>query len=125
MGGGLFGTQLYLNIKCIIFSMFVIFIYYLPHPIGYRNNFIMVFLLGMSSYIILAWYDVLYDANDRLKPTLFGWLSKSFKPLEYQNEYNNLPLKTQKIIRTFDIIILFIVIITFLYPYIFVKSRRK
>ena len=122
MGGGLFGTPLYLNIKCIIFSLFVIFIYYLPHPISYNNNVVVVFLLGMSSYILLAWYDVLYDANDRLKPTLFGWLSKSFKPQEYQYEYNKLPLKTQKVIRTFDIVILSVVIFTFLYPY-FVKSK--
>jgi hypothetical protein len=120
MGGGLFGTSLYLNPKCLAFSLFIIFIYYLPHPKSPLHNYVMVFLLGVSSYILLAWYDVLYDANDQLKPTLLGWLSKSFKPLKYQNEYEQLPLKTKKIIRIFDIVILSVVFISFLYPF-FVK----
>jgi UDP-N-acetylmuramyl pentapeptide phosphotransferase/UDP-N-acetylglucosamine-1-phosphate transferase len=117
MGGGLFGTPLYLNIKCLIFSAFIISIYYLPHPVGAAHNFVMVFLLGTTAYILLAWYDVLYDANDRLKPTLLGWLSKSFKPQEYRDEYDKLPLKTQKIIRMVDIGVLAIVFIAFIYPF--------
>lgn len=117
MGGGLFGTPLYLNIKCLIFSAFVISIYYLPHPVGYAHNFVMIFLLGTTSYILLAWYDVLYDANDRLKPTLLGWLSKSFKPQEYRDEYDKLPLKTQKVIRMVDIGVLSVVFIAFIYPF--------
>jgi hypothetical protein len=124
MGGGLFGTPLYLNIKCLIFSAFVISIYYLPHPIGFAHNFVMVFLLGTASYIILAWYDVLYDANDRLKPTLLGWLSKSFKPQEYRDEYDKLPLKTQKVIRAVDIAVLGIVFLAFIYPF-FVSNSTK
>jgi UDP-N-acetylmuramyl pentapeptide phosphotransferase/UDP-N-acetylglucosamine-1-phosphate transferase len=118
MGGGLFGTPLYLNIKCLIFSAFIISIYYLPHPIGLAHNFVMIFLLGTTAYILLAWYDVLYDANDRLKPTLLGWLSKPFKPQEYGDEYNKLPLKAQKVIRIVDIGVLAIVFIAFLYPFI-------
>jgi len=117
MGGGLFGTPLYLNIKCLIFSAFVISIYYLPHPVGYAHNFVMIFLLGTASYILLAWYDVLYDANDRLKPTLLGWLTKSFKPQEYRDKYDKLPLKTQKVIRIVDIGVLSIVFIAFIYPF--------
>ena len=97
--------------------MFVISIYYLPHPIGYAHNFVMIFLLGTASYILLAWYDVLYDANDRLKPTLLGWLSKSFKPQEYRDEYDKLPLKTQKVIRMVDIGVLSVVFIAFIYPF--------
>lgn len=124
MGGGLFGTPLYLNIKCLIFSAFVISIYYLPHPVGFAHNFVMVFLLGTASYILLAWYDVLYDANDRLKPTLLGWLSKSFKPQEYRDEYDKLPLKTQKVIRAVDIAVLGIVLLAFVYPF-FVKRYNK
>ena len=30
MGGGLFGTPLYLNPKCLLFSLAVIIVYYLP-----------------------------------------------------------------------------------------------
>lgn len=123
MGGGLFGTPLYLNIKCLIFSAFVITVYFLPKMTSFAHNFVMAFLLGMASYISLAWYDVLYDCNDRLKPTLLGWLSKSFKPPEYSQEYDELPLKTKKVIRTVDIIVLSVVVFAFIYPFLF--SKRK
>jgi len=119
MGGSLFGTPLYLNIKCLIFSAIIIMIYFLPHPQSTAHNFVMAFLLGTSTYISLAWYDVLYDCNDRLKPTLLGWLSKPFKPPEYSIQYNELPLKYKKIIHIFDIFILIVLFITFLYPFIF------
>jgi hypothetical protein len=125
MGGGLFGTQLYLNIKCLIFSLFIIAVYYLPHPPSIAHNIVMCFLIGTSAYISLAWYDVLYDCNDRLKPTLLGWLSKPFKPAEYSDEYNELPLKTKKIIRAVDIGVLVILFITFLYPFIFTGGKVK
>lgn len=117
MGGGLFGTPLYLNPKCLVFSAMILVVYWLPHPDTIAHNIVMGFLLGMSSYIALAWYDVMYDCNDRLKPTLLGWLSKSFKPSEYSQDYEDLPLKTKKIIRNFDIFILVIILITFLYPF--------
>ena len=122
MGGGLFGTPLYLNIKCLIFSACILIVYWLPHPNTIAHNLVMGFLLATSSYISLAWYDVLYDCNDRLQPTLFGWMSKSLKPKEYSEKYKQLPLKQQKIIRIFDIVILSIVFITFLYPFI---NRRR
>ena len=121
MGGGLFGAPLYLNIKCLVFSLFVLIVYWLPNPKSRMHNFVMAFLLGTASYILLAWYDVLYDCNDQLKPTLFGWLSKPFKPAKYSNEYDKLPLKTKKIIRYVDIFILSIVFIAFVYPFIFNK----
>jgi UDP-N-acetylmuramyl pentapeptide phosphotransferase/UDP-N-acetylglucosamine-1-phosphate transferase len=125
MGGGLFGTPLYLNIKCLIFSAIIIIVYWLPKPSTIAHNLVMAFLLGTSSYIILAWYDVLYDCNDRLKPTLLGWFSKSLKPKEYSDQFNELPLKTQKIIRNFDIFILIIVLITFIYPFLYFKKTKN
>jgi UDP-N-acetylmuramyl pentapeptide phosphotransferase/UDP-N-acetylglucosamine-1-phosphate transferase len=118
MGGGLFGAPLYLNIKCIVFSVLVLAVYWLPHPKSIAHNIVMAFLLGTSAYIALAWYDVLYDCNDRLKPTLLGWLSKPFKPQEYRDAYAHLPMKTQKIIRAVDIFVLSILFITFLYPFL-------
>lgn len=121
MGGGLFGTPLALNPKCLVFSFAIIAVYYLPKPITIAHNIVMVFLLGMSSYIALAWYDVIYDCNDRLKPTIFGWLSKTFKPKEYREQYKDLPIKAKKIIRNIDIIILLVIAMTFAYPFI-VKS---
>ena len=84
MGGGLFGTPLYLNIKCLIFSACILFVYWLPHPKTIAHNLVMGFLLATSSYIALAWYDVLYDCNDRLQPTLFGWMSKSLHLFSFQ-----------------------------------------
>ena len=119
MGGGLFGTPLYLNVKCLVFSALVIVVYYLPHPSTTAHNIVMAFLLGTSCYIALAWYDVLYDCNDQLKPTLLGWLSKPFKPAKYGEQYNELPLKYQKVVRGFDIAVLILLAITFVYPFIF------
>lgn len=118
MGGGLFGTPLYLNPKCLVFSGFVLMVYWLPHPKAWSHKAIAAFLLATASYIALAWYDVLYDCNDRLRPTLLGWLSKPFKPAEYSEEYDKLPLKYQKIIRWVDLGVISIVIFAFMYPYI-------
>ena len=124
MGGGLFGTPLYLNPKCLVFSAFILTIYWLPHPKSRAHNLLMGFLLATSAYISLAWYDVLFDCNDRLHPTLFSWLSKPFKPKEYQDEYDKLPLKYQKIIHWFDIAVLILVFFTFLYPFLERKNKK-
>jgi hypothetical protein len=125
MGGGLFGTPLYLNPKCLVFSAFILIVYWLPHPNTIAHNIVMGFLLATTAYISLAWYDVLFDCNDKLHPTLFSWLSKPFKPTEYQNEYDQLPLKYKKIIRWFDIIVLSLVVFTFLYPFIFANKKKN
>lgn len=118
MGGGLFGTPLYLNMKCLVFSAAILCVYWLPHPKAFAHRAVMAFLLATSAYILLAWYDVLYDCNDRLKPTLLGWLSKPFKPQEYSEAYDTLPIKYQKIIRGVDILVLSIVGFAFAYPFL-------
>lgn len=79
----------------------------------------MSFLLTISAYILLAWYDVIYNCNDRLNATYLGWLSKDFKPREYQDKFAQLPEKTQKKIRNFDIAVLVVILITFIYPFLF------
>ena len=119
MGGGIFGTPLYLNEKCIIFSSLIIIIYYLPKPKSIYHNIVMIALLSTSAYISLAWYDYIYDCNDKLRPTLFGWLSKSFKPKKYREQYHELPIKYKKIVRNTDIFILIVLLLTFLYPFYF------
>ena len=126
MGGGLFGTPVYLNPKCLLFSLAIIIVYFLPHPKTVAHNIVMIFLLGTSAYISLSLYDVLYDCNDRFKPTILGWLSKPLKPKEYTDLYNDLPIKEQKTIRIFDITELGILVITFLYPFLypFVFERK-
>lgn len=123
MGGGLFGTKLELNIKCLIFSAGVLVVYWLPHPPTLAHNFVMAFLLATAAYISLAWYDVLYECNDHLKPTLLSWFSKPFKPKEYSEKYDDLPLKTKKIIRFVDIAVLGFVLLAFVYPFVFKKRR--
>jgi UDP-N-acetylmuramyl pentapeptide phosphotransferase/UDP-N-acetylglucosamine-1-phosphate transferase len=125
MGGGLFGTPLYLNVKCIVFSFLVLIVYWLPHPPTLAHNIVMAFLLGTASYISLAWYDVIYDCNDRLKPTFLGWLSKPFKPKEYSEKYEKLPLKYKKIIRWVDISVLSILAFALFYPFLFSKGKSK
>jgi hypothetical protein len=127
MGGGLFGTSFYLNLKCLVFSLVIVAIYYLPHPFGIAHNLVMSFLLACSAYIALAWYDVIYSCQDRLKPTFLGWLTKGFKPPEYGEAYDKLPLKEKKIIRVFDIAVLSVLVLTFIYPFVFtgVNKMRK
>lgn len=122
MGGGLFGTPLYLNPKCLVFSAFVLGVYWLPHPKALSHRILMAFLLATSAYIIMAWYDVIYDCNDRLKPTLLGWMSKAFKPKEYSEAYDKLPIKYQKIVRAFDIAVLSILVITFVAPFVLKRA---
>jgi hypothetical protein len=112
MGGGLFGTPLALNVKCLIFSGLLIAIYWLPpwaplvspSDIAWKRG--ITILLAFSGYILLAWYDVLYDANDRLQPTFLGWISAPFKPAEYGEKYKALPLKWKKIVRGVDVLAL-------------------
>jgi hypothetical protein len=124
MGGGLFGTPLYLNGKCVVFSLSLCVIYLLPHPKALSHNIIMLFLLATVGYISMAWYDVLYDCNDHLGPTILGWMSMPFKPKEYREKYNELPIKYQKIVRTFDILVLGLIGVAFIYPFL-VKSRKS
>jgi hypothetical protein len=118
MGGGMFGTPLYLNPKCLVFSAFILAVYWLPHPKPLPHRIVMAFFLATLAYVILAWYDVIYDCNDRLGPTLLGWMSKAFKPKEYSDKYDQLPVKYQKIIRTVDIAILVVLAILFFIPFI-------
>lgn len=112
MGGGLFGTPLALNPKCLAFSGLLIAIYWMPPWASLRSPYDIAFkravtiLLAFTGYILMAWYDVWYDCNDHLKPTFLGWISAPFKPAEYQKGVSDLPLKWQKIVRTVDVVAL-------------------
>ncbi len=118
MGGGLFGTPLYLNPKCLVFSAFVLGVYWMPHAKEFTHKVVMAFVLATAAYVLMAWYDVIYDCNDRLRPTLLGWLSAPFKPQEYSDKYKDLPIKYQKVIRWFDIAVLVGILGLLAYPYI-------
>jgi len=118
MGGGLFGTPLALNPKCLVFSAFVLAVYWLPHPKNYSHKIVVAFLLATLSYVLLAWYDMIYDCNDRLKPTILGWMSMYFKPPSYKKEFDELPIKYKKIVRDVDIVILLVLIGLVFSPYV-------
>jgi hypothetical protein len=117
MAGGLFGTPLELNPKCLVFSAFVLLVYWMPHFKPLEHRIVMAFVLATAAYVFMAWYDVLYDCNDRFKPTLLGWMSMPFKPPYYKQEYEQLPIKYQKIVRWFDIAILVLMIFLIFSPY--------
>ena len=117
MSGGLFGTPLALNPKCLLFSAFVLAVYWLPHAKLFQHQIVIGFLLATLSYVVLAWYDVIYDCNDHLRPTLLGWLSMPFKPKEYGKKFDELPLKYKKIVRTVDIVILVVLLVLTFSPF--------
>lgn len=123
MAGGMFGTPLELNPKCLVFSAFVLAVYWMPHAKAYEHKIVVAFVLATVAYVLMAWYDVLYDCNDRFGPTFIGWLSMPFKPEEYRRKFKNLPLKYQKIVRWVDIVILIVLLVLAFSPYYFFKSR--
>ena len=118
MGGGLFGTPLYLNPKCLIFSAFVLAVYWLPHPKAYSHRVLAAFFIATLAYILLAWYDYLYDCTDKYGPTFLGWMTMWFKPREYREKYDALPVKYKKMVRTFDVAVLVLLIGLVFYPYV-------
>ena len=58
------------NHKGLLFAGFVISVYYLPIPSLIIHNVTMVFLLGIISYTLLAWYDY-----KRLYNCYAGWIT--------------------------------------------------
>jgi len=117
MAGGLFGTPLELNPKCLVFSSFVLLVYWMPHLKAYEHRIVMAFVLASTAYVLMAWYDKLYDCTDRFGPTFLGWLTMPFKPQEYRDKFDAIPVKYQKIVRTVDILILGILLVLVFTPY--------
>ena len=120
MGGGLFGTPLYLNPKCLAFSGFLLAVYWLPHAKAYSHKIVAAFLIATLGYVLLAWYDYIYSCDDTLGPTLLGWISMPFKPASYRAEFDKLPIKYKKIVRTFDVAILIVLVVLVFLPYVMV-----
>lgn len=114
----MFGTPLYLNPKCLVFSAFVLGVYWLPHPKEYTHRIVAAFALATLAYVLMAWYDYLYDCNDKYGPTFLGWISMPFKPAEYRKKMDALPVKYKKMVRWFDITILVVLAALVFYPYV-------
>jgi hypothetical protein len=118
MGGGLFGTPLYLNAKCIVFSGVLLAVYWMPHFRAIEHEIVFSFVLATFAYVLLAWYDVIYDCNDRLQPTLLGWMTSPLKPAYYGKALERLPVKYKKTIRMFDVAVLGALVLLVLAPYV-------
>jgi hypothetical protein len=131
MGLGLFGTPLYLNVKCLAFSAFLIAVYWMPpwapllSPYDLAWKRAMTIILAFVGYILLAWYDTLYDCNDRLRPTFLGWLSAPFKPATYGEEFDRLPIKWKKIIRTVDVVAVIAAVAFVLSPFVVYSASAR
>jgi len=131
MGLGLFGTPLYLNLKCIVFSAFLIAVYWMPpwanlsspSDIAWKRG--ITVMLAFVGYVLMAWYDTLYDCNDRLRPTFLEWLSAPFKPAYYGQEFDKLPLKWKKIVRLVDVVAVLAAIAFVASPFFFYKNGSK
>jgi hypothetical protein len=115
MGFGLFGTPLYVNEKCIVFSAFVLFIFWMPHPKAWEHDLVLAFVIAMTAYVLMAWYDYIYDCNDKLGPTLFGALIGWAKP---DNGLPPLPIKYKKVVVVFDVFVLIVLLGLLIVPYL-------
>jgi hypothetical protein len=119
MGAGLFGTPLYINEKCIIFSAFVLFIFWMPHPKAWEHDLVLAFVIAMTAYVLMAWYDYIYDCNDKLGPTLLGALIGWAKPYGgVPPGTEELPIKYKKIVGVFDFFVLIVLLGLLIVPYL-------
>jgi len=118
MGGGLFGTPLYLNEKCILFATFVLAVYFMPHQKAWQHEVVFGFVLAMAAYVLMAWYDYIYDCNDKLGPTLLGALIGWAKPYGgVPPGTHELPIKYKKVVGVFDSIVLVLLLALVFYLY--------
>jgi hypothetical protein len=118
MSGGLFGTPLYINEKCIAFAIFVLFIFWMPHPKAWQHEAVLAFVIAMTAYVLMAWYDYIYDCNDKLGPTLLGGLIGWAKPYGgVPPETKELPIKYKKVVAVFDAVVLVILLTLLVIPY--------
>ena len=77
MAGGIFKDRAFhLNTKCIIFSLCSSLIY----AAGGGKNMLLIALIFIISYVLLAWYDYVYDCNDYMFSGTGVGPSGIFKP---------------------------------------------
>lgn len=100
-----------LNTKCIIFTLFIAFVYWgLP-----RHNKWVLVLLIFSSYLILAWYDYIYQCERNLGPSYLSLFYKNLKPPEsdQMKKYDNWHPAIKRKVFFFDVTILLLLILAF------------
>lgn len=98
------------NTKCIVFTIFVVVVYwFLP-----RNKWILLFLIWFA-YIMLAWYDHWYNCQRELGPAYLATFYSFIKPPESKQMkiYKNLCPETRQKVLMVDISILILFLIFF------------
>jgi hypothetical protein len=123
MAGGIFPNYpFHLNMKCIVFTAIIVFIYwFLP-----KNIFYLFFLLW-APYVSLAWYDYYYQCKNKMMPTIvpFGrYLFLPFKPPDYQQEFKQLPPEAIQSMDVLDHISIWTIIIIVLSSLIFMLNKK-
>ncbi len=118
MGLGVFGTPLYANEKCIAFAAFILAIYFLPHFKAWQHEVVFAFVLAMFAYVVMAWYDYWYSCTDMFGPSFFALFVKWAKPEKNQKDYEALPVKWKKVVRTVDIVVLLVLTGLVFAPYL-------
>lgn len=101
MAGGVFERPFSLNVKCIVASLLVAggYWYLPPKSLG------VVLFLFWASYVSLAWYDEMYDCEDRMRPTpipLGRWFFLPFKPPGYKAEMATLSPRQVRVMDRVD-----------------------
>lgn len=96
------------NWKCIVFTLVLAGGYwFLPH----RNKWVLLALLYFP-YLVLAWYDYLYQCKRNMGPTylsVFYWWAKPQDSKQIQ-EYKKWDPEIKRKVLLVDYILLFIVI---------------
>ena len=100
MAGGLFpGKPFAYNLKCIVGTLLIAGGYWFLPP---KNVWVLIFLLWLP-YVLMAWYDYLYDCRDKMKPTLFPfgrYVFLPFKPPGYKAEFERMdPAQIEIMVR--------------------------
>ena len=94
-------------------------VYFAPHAKAWQHEVVAGFVLAMAAYVFMAWYDYIYDCNDKLGPTLLGALIGWAKPYGgVPPGTDPLPIKYQKIVGAFDLVVLIILIGLLVTPYL-------
>lgn len=109
-----------LNIKCVIFTLFIVFVYWFLPP---RNKWILILLIFIP-YVLLAWYDYIYQCERNSGPSYLSLFYKNLKPPETDpmKKYDNWHPTIKK--RVFFIDLSFLLIILLFIP-IFIEWTPK
>jgi hypothetical protein len=94
MAGGIFVDQpFYLNPKCVVISIFCMICYwFLP----YRNFFMLPVIFSVS-YILIAWYDYIYNCDMKMYSgtsplNITSWAKPQMRNRKEENENNKVIL---------------------------------